>query len=154
MDKKYVTWDEIQTAIENYDIIGKYGDVDVVVSIGAGGMIPGVIISKILDKPVVNIGIKTYNTNTSEQTFTVTMYQKFDFKKSLHKKVLIVDDINDTGFTLASINNHLMSGFHTEEDVKYFTVFSKPKSYFRCDSAIEVSNETWLVFPWEVKYER
>ena len=152
MDKKYVTWDEIQTAIKNYDIVGKYGDVDIVVSIGSGGMIPGVIISKILGKPVVNMGVSTYG-HEYNQTFTVKMYQKFDFKKSLHKKVLIVDDINDTGYTLTCINNHLMSGFHTEEDVKFFTVFSKPKSYFRCDSAIEVSNETWLVFPWEVNNE-
>jgi hypoxanthine phosphoribosyltransferase len=151
MEKKYVSWDEIQKLINQYDVKGKYGEVDLVVSVGSGGMVPGLIIAKLLDKPVVNIGLKTYNVNLNEQTYVAQWYQKFDFKKSKHKKLLIVDDINDTGFTLATINSYLMSGFYTEEDVQYFTVFSKSKSYFRCDSAVEVPDDTWLVFPWEVQ---
>lgn len=153
MVKKFITWDEIHNYIKQSDVVKNNQDVDLVVAVGSGGMIPGVIIAKLLDKPVINIGLKTYNVNLNEQTYMAQWYQKFDFKKSKHKRLLVVDDINDTGFTLTNINSFLMSGFYTEQDVKYFTVFSKPKSYFRCDSAVEVTDDTWLVFPWEVNHE-
>lgn len=149
--KQFVSWDEIQNLIIQSGVAERNKDVDLVVSVGSGGMVPGVIIAKLIDKPVINIGVKTYNANLNEQTYMAQWYQKFDFKKSKHKKLLVVDDINDTGFTLATINAFLMSGFYTEEDVNYFTVYSKPKSYFRCESALEVSDDTWLVFPWEDK---
>lgn len=153
MVKKFITWDEIHNYIKQSDVVKNNQDVDLVVAVGSGGMVPGVIIAKLLDKPVINVGLKTYNANLNEQTYLAQWYQKFDFKKSKHKKLLVVDDINDTGFTLATINSFLMSGFYTEEDVKYFTVFSKPRSYFRCDSAVEVADDDWLVFPWEVNNE-
>lgn len=149
--KQFVSWDEIQNLIIQSGVAERNKDVDLVVSVGSGGMVPGVIIAKLIDKPVINIGVKTYNANLNEQTYMAQWYQKFDFKKSKHKKLLVVDDINDTGFTLTTINAFLMSGFYTEEDVNYFTVYSKPKSYFRCESALEVSDDTWLVFPWEDK---
>ena len=153
MVKKFITWDEIHNYIKQSDVVTKNQDVDLIVAVGSGGMIPGVIIAKLLNKPVINIGLKTYNANLNEQTYMAQWYQKFDFKKSKHKKLLVVDDINDTGFTLATINSFLMSGFYTEQDVNYFTVFSKPRSYFRCDSAVEIADDTWLVFPWEVNHE-
>lgn len=153
MVKKFITWDEIHNYIKQSNVIKNNREVDLIVAVGSGGMVPGVIIAKLLNKPVINIGIKTYNANLNEQTYLAEWYQKFDFKKSKHRKLLVVDDINDTGFTLATINSFLMSGFYTEEDVSYFTVFSKPKSYFRCDSAVEVSDDDWLVFPWEVDHE-
>lgn len=121
MTDKIISWHDLESLIVNSSIKSKYSNIDLIVSIGSGGMIPGVIISKMLNKPVVNIGVKSYAIDNT-QTFKAEWYQDFKFKKSLHKKILIVDDINDTGYTLHSVNCHLMSQYFTEDDVFYLTL--------------------------------
>ncbi len=150
MSKKYVAWDELHHYISLARLDKEYPEVDLVVSIGSGGMVPGVIISKILNVPVVNIGVKSYSVDNT-QTYKAEWYQKFQFRVSKHKKILVVDDINDTGYTLAAVNNYLMSTYLKETDVEFLTIFSKQRSVFPCRSLQEISNDTWIEFPWEVK---
>ena len=150
MSKKYVAWDELHNYISQANLDKVYPKVDLVVSIGSGGMVPGVIISKILNVPVVNIGVKSYSIDNT-QTYKANFYQKFEFRSSRHKKILVVDDINDTGYTLASVNIYLMSTYLKETDVEYLTIFSKQRTVFPCKSLQQVDNDTWIEFPWEVK---
>ena len=81
MTDKQLSWHEVESLIRNSSIKEKYKDVDLVVSIGSGGMIPGVIISKMISKPVVNIGVKSYAIDNT-QTFKAEWYQDFKFKNS------------------------------------------------------------------------
>ena len=150
MSKKYVAWDELHNYISQANLDKVYPKVDLVVSIGSGGMVPGVIISKILNVPVVNIGVKSYSIDNT-QTYKAHFYQKFEFRSSRHKKILVVDDINDTGYTLASVNIYLMSTYLKETDVEYLTIFSKQRTVFPCKSLQQVDNDTWIEFPWEAK---
>jgi len=150
MSKKYVAWDELHNYISQANLDKVYPKVDLVVSIGSGGMVPGVIISKILNVPVVNIGVKSYSIDNT-QTYKANFYQKFEFRSSRHKKILVVDDINDTGYTLASVNIYLMSTYLKETDVEYLTIFSKQRTVFPCKSLQQVDNDTWIEFPWEAK---
>lgn len=62
----------------------------------------------------------------------------------------MVDDINDTGHTLITVNSYLMSLFYTEKHVNFLTVYMKPHTVFSCDYLQEVENDTWVKFPWEV----
>jgi len=148
MDKN-VTWDDITSLIVQSDIKEKYKDIDIIACIGTGGMVPGVIISKILNKPIINLGVKSYAINNT-QTYNAEWYQKFVFRKSKHHNVLVVDDINDSGYTLITVNSYLMSLFYTETHVKFLTVYMKPHTIFNCDYLQEVENDTWIKFPWEV----
>jgi hypoxanthine phosphoribosyltransferase len=149
MTEKIISWCDLESLIVNSSIKDKYNNVDLVVSIGSGGMTPGVIISKMLNKRVVNIGVKSYAIG-DKQTFKAEWYQDFKFKKSLHKKILIVDDINDTGYTFHSVNCHLMSQYFTENDVFFLSMYMKPHTTFTADYLQMVNNDTWLKFPWEV----
>ena len=150
MISKQVSWNDIESLIRNSNIKEKYGDVDLIVCVGSGGMVPGVIISKMINKPVVNIGVKSYAINNT-QTFKAEWYQNFKFKKSQHKKILVVDDINDSGYTLRSVNCYLMSQYFTEKDVSYLTLYMKPRTIFTADYLQSVDDDTWLSFPWEVQ---
>lgn len=150
MISKQVSWHDIESLIRNSNIKEKYGDVDLIVCVGSGGMVPGVIISKMINKPVVNIGVKSYAINNT-QTFKAEWYQNFKFKKSQHKKILVVDDINDSGYTLHSVNCYLMSQYFTEKDVLYLTLYMKPRTIFTADYLQSVDDDTWLSFPWEVQ---
>jgi energy-coupling factor transport system ATP-binding protein len=63
--------------------------------------------------------------------------------------VLVVDELVDTGKTLASIMGQLRSAFPTERFVTC-TMLTKPRSIIKPDIyAEEVSDDTWVVFDYE-----
>jgi len=60
------------------------------------------------------------------------------------KKVLIVDDLVDTGAT-ARVVRDMLPGAH------FATVYAKPKGRDMVDTFItEVSQDTWIFFPWDL----
>ena len=59
-------------------------------------------------------------------------------------KVLIVDDLVDTGAT-ARVVREMLPGAH------FATVCAKPKGREMVDTFItEVSQDTWIFFPWDL----
>ena len=68
------------------------------------------------------------------------------------KRVVIIDDINDTGTTLKGIHDIVVMEGMTD-NVKYVSLFEKLSSEFSVDiSAKELDEEEekqWIVFPYE-----
>jgi hypoxanthine phosphoribosyltransferase len=64
------------------------------------------------------------------------------------KKVLVVDEIADTGRSLKLVKRHLTEEGATE--VKIATVYCKPWSILKPDYC-EKETRCWVVFPWEIK---
>ena len=59
-------------------------------------------------------------------------------------KILIVDDLVDTGST-ARVVREMLPGAH------FATVYAKPKGRELVDTFItEVSQDTWIFFPWDL----
>jgi hypothetical protein len=64
------------------------------------------------------------------------------------KKVLVVDEIADTGKSLKLVKEHIMN--QGAEEVKIATVYYKPWSIIKPDY-YEKETSRWVVFPWEIK---
>jgi len=64
------------------------------------------------------------------------------------KKVLVVDDVADTGESLRLVRAHL--GEQGATEVKIATIYYKPWSVIIPDY-YEKETSTWIVFPWERK---
>ena len=62
------------------------------------------------------------------------------------KKVLIIDDVADTGRTLKAVVEHIKQC--GAKEVRVATLHLKPRSIFTPDFYIEVTND-WIVYPWE-----
>lgn len=62
------------------------------------------------------------------------------------KKVLVVDDVSDTGATLKAIVDHLRSIGASE--VKVATIHYKPWSEVAPDYFVEKTTK-WIIYPWE-----
>ena len=59
-------------------------------------------------------------------------------------KVLVVDDLVDTGSTVKLVREML-------PDAHYATVYAKPQGRPVVDTFItEVSQDTWIYFPWDM----
>ena len=120
---------------------------DVIVGISRGGWPPARIMSDLLENPeLANVKAEFYlgvAKTKSEPVITQPV------SVPVHgKKVLIVDDVADTGKSLRLVRLHLREQGAT--DVKIATIYYKPWSVVTPDW-YERKTSHWVIFPWERK---
>tara|TARA_B100001564_G_C20615467_1_gene659659 strand:+ start:1029 stop:1478 length:450 start_codon:yes stop_codon:yes gene_type:complete len=134
--KKYIIWEDIDKQVSNLasQINSNTGiEVDYVVGIPRGGLILAVMLSH-------KLGIKHMTVDHLEKLEEDIMMPNFDINK---RKILIVDDISDSGQTLKT---YKQQGHTTATlDVRNTTI-TKPDFY--CNW---LENTDWIVYPWERK---
>ena len=120
MEKIYLSWDEIEDAIESLahqikQSGKKIGSMD---GLARGGLIPAVMLSH-------KLGIPFMNENNNDEGY-----------------ILIVDDICDTGETLEYYDIHdyiLTATIHHKQ-----TAIIEPNFYYSL-----APQDKWIVYPWE-----
>jgi hypoxanthine phosphoribosyltransferase len=107
---------------------------EVVIGFARGGLIPANFISQWY-------GIPMYCLNKDEE---------YNFEFLQHKKILVIDDINDTGNTLYNFNVN----YKKDLKFKYAALIENSTSMFQTDYAGLFINKNedphWIVFPWEI----
>lgn len=123
-------------------------DYDFIVGVGRGGLIPATMLAYKLKKTVRAVGIKTYD--NMSQTGDYILYQDIDIPKDASdKKILVVDDICDTGNTF-KILKELYRDKYKDINVEFASLFTKDKSSHLVDYyGLSVADSIWLDFPWE-----
>lgn len=116
-----------------------------VIGIARGGLVPATIISYVLDIPLVTCSVSSYDDTIKGE---LTIQDDLNISKfTKDSKVLIVDDICDTGDTIHWITNKL-----TTSNIKHETacIFTKKKHVEKLKFyGSVVSEDKWIVFPWE-----
>lgn len=143
------TWDEIYELLLNLaDKIKQSGfEPDVIVGVSRGGWPPARIISDLLENPkLANVTAEFY-VGVAETKGEPTITQPVSAPVK-DKKVLIVDDVADTGKSLRLVRSHLEEKGATE--VRIITIYHKPWSVLGPDY-YERETSSWIVFPWERK---
>jgi xanthine phosphoribosyltransferase len=142
-----VTWDQFHrdSRALAWRLNGE-GPFEAVVAIARGGLVPAAIVARELNiRRVESVAIKSYD-HQSQGNITILkpMSQEIlDIAKN-GGKVLIVDDLVDTGAT-ARVVRDMLPGAH------FATVYAKPKGRDMVDTFItEVSQDTWIFFPWDL----
>ena len=114
-----------------------------VIAITRGGMAPAMIVARELDiRTIDTISIKSYNHQTQEDA---RILKHPDMQLiGAGEGVLIVDDLVDTGRTLAIVRARIPRA-HVA------TVYAKPMGRPEVDTYVtEVSQDTWIFFPWDL----
>lgn len=144
----HVSWDQIHRdsralALNLKKLIMEKGKFDTIVAITRGGMIPAMIIARELDIRLIDtICIKSYDHQETLEPQIIKLTNKKLSK--LGKKVLIIDDLVDSGRTLKIVKSFYPNAF-------YATVYAKPEGKKFVDTFInEVSQKTWIFFPWDM----
>ena len=146
---EFATWDQIYSMLLNLaDRIRKSGfDPDIIVGISRGGWAPARILSDLMDNPnLANVRAEFY-LGVAETRGEPSLSQPVSTEVA-GKKVLIVDEIADTGKSLKLVRRHLTEQGAAE--VKIATVYYKPWSILKPDY-YEKETTCWVVFPWEIK---
>ena len=143
------TWDEIYEMLLNLaeKIQKDKFRPDLIVGICRGGWPPARVMSDLLGNPkMANISIEFY-VDVAETKSKPMLTQPVSVPVK-GKKVLIMDDVADTGKTLKVVKEHLFS--RGAEEVKIATIYYKPWSTVIPDY-YEKETRRWVVFPWERK---
>lgn len=121
---------------------------DIVVAIARGGFVPARILCDYLDiSTLTSIQVTHYTAGASRKKCARLAAPLTTDVRGLH--VLIVDDVNDTGETLAVALEHI-SGFQPA-DVRVAVLHTKQVSTFRSDFYVgRVVKWRWLIYPWAV----
>ncbi|MCD6457635.1 MAG: phosphoribosyltransferase [Thermoproteales archaeon] len=141
-----LSWDEFYWDI--FDLgkkIKKSYQADILIAVARGGWVVGRIISDLLEiDRVASIGVKFYKgINSRNERPVITQPLSIDVK---NQKVLIVDDIADTGETVKIVREYVLKG--EPKDVKIAVVYLKPWCQVKVDFFIKETDK-WVVFPYE-----
>lgn len=128
-EKEYLDWKSVyETCMDLAMYIRGQYDPDMVVGIENGGLIPASIVAYALKKKVTSIHPQAKGWSNEG-------------------RILIVDDICDTGETFSNLWSealHHKPGF----EVRLACLFCKPWSNIR-PHYFTIWTEKWIVFPWE-----
>jgi len=120
---------------------------DVIVGVSRGGWLPARIMSDLLENPeIANVKAEFY-LGVAETKGEPVITQPVSVSVK-NKRVLVVDDVADTGKSLALVKEHLNEQGATE--VKIATIYYKPWSIVTPDW-FERKTSDWIIFPWERK---
>lgn len=120
---------------------------DIIVGVARGGWLPARIMSDLLDNPeMANVKAEFY-LGVAETKRAPIITQPVSVPVQ-NKKVLIVDDVADTGKSLALVREHLKEQGAAE--VRIATIYYKPWSIVNPEW-FERKTSRWVVFPWERK---
>jgi len=143
------SWDQIYgLLLKLAEAVRKSGfEPDVIVGVSRGGWIPARIMSDLLETPkLANVTAEFYvGVAETKHEPTITQLVSVSVKD---KKVLVVDDVADTGESLKLVNSHLKNQGASE--IKIATIYYKPWS-ITVPHYYEKETRCWIVFPWEQK---
>ncbi len=139
-----------QKAIKKF--LGNFGQIDAmsyhcIIGIAKGGIIPATYLSYWLNLPLYTINSVSY---VNKQKFPpVVFVPKHIQAFILRKKIILIDDLIDTGDTILQAVKRLRSGGPSEINV--VTVFRKKSSPIVGKSIITLKDK-WVEFPYEKTY--
>lgn len=120
---------------------------DIIVGVSRGGWPPARVLSDLLNNPnLANVKAEFY-LGVAETKGEPALTQPVSMVVA-GKKVLVVDEVADTGRSLKLVKEHLME--KGAKEVKIVTPYYKPWSIIAPDY-YEKETRRWIVFPWEMK---
>ncbi|WP_202319999.1 phosphoribosyltransferase [Archaeoglobus neptunius] len=146
------TWEDIHRLCRKLsEEIRKSGfEPDVVVAIARGGWVPARIVCDYLDiKELYSVMTEHWGVATRTGEARIVQPLNVDIRG---KKVLIVDDVADTGDTINIVSKHVRE--YSPAELKVAVVdYKKTSKYVPDFYAAKMEGWKWIVYPWSMKEE-
>jgi hypoxanthine phosphoribosyltransferase len=165
MKKVFYSWTDVEHMVNSINNLMFQSDwkPDYIVGLTRGGLTPAVIMSNVTGIPMYTLDVRFRDVLSDYEIFGRESNKKMALQALDGKKILIVDDINDTGRTLNWIRKDWEETTDTNmkywdkiwgESVRVAALVDNAGSEFDCVdyTAVEVDkrdNPAWFVFPWE-----
>jgi len=148
MEFEVVSWEHFyQLTLELVDKVLRSGyRPDVIIGISRGGLVPLRIFSDEFENVEIGVIRVVFYEDVEKTKSEPKITQDVNVDVS-GRKVLIVDDVADTGRSLEVVRKHIQD--KGASSVRIATVYYKPWSILKPDYYVK-KTEKWIIFPHEV----
>ncbi len=148
MQCELITWSEVQRLCQRLAVMIKASgyEVDIVIAIGRGGYVPARLVCDYLDiMALTSIRIEHYLSGSTKQKKANIHYPlSADIK---NQRVLLIDDVNDSGDTLELAVSHLQT--FKPREIRTAVMHHKIVTNFAVDYYARKNTKwRWLIYPW------
>ena len=157
MKMEMISWEDYYGLIQKValEVEEKYSNYRIL-AISRGGLIPATIISHRINQIIDVLRVFSYNNERRQQDVQIVPFVGWD--GDVPTKILIVDDLIDSGNTLFNVYKYIV-GKITNADmnlhdvsIKSVVLIDKCESIITPDfSAMQTDESTWITFPYEMR---
>jgi len=149
----YVSYDEYNNLVEKLAIkVHQSGwGFDTILCLARGGMRPGDVLSRIFDKPLAIMSTSSYRAEagTVQGHLDIAHYITTP-QGEIAGKVLLVDDLADSGHTLHAVVELLKNKYKAITELRSAVLWTKGLSTFTPDYSVEfLPTNPWIHQPFE-----
>jgi hypoxanthine phosphoribosyltransferase len=149
----WVSWDDYHRLIERLALkVHESGwKFDQILCLARGGMRVGDVLSRIFDVPLGILATSSYREAAGTQQGALDIAQFITITKgTLSGKVLMVDDMVDTGNTFEKVHQHLLRQFVDIAEIRTAVLWFKGHSRVRPDYFVDhLPTNPWIHQPFE-----
>jgi len=149
----YVSYDEYHNLIEKLAIKVFQSDweFDVILCLARGGMRPGDILSRVFDKPLAIMSTSSYRAEAGTEQGDLDIARYITTPKGeIAGRVLLVDDLADSGKTLQAVVAQLRNNYAPITELRSAVIWTKALSVFSPDYSVEfLPTNPWIHQPFE-----
>lgn len=156
MTKLYVTYEDVHRHCARLatDIAADGWEPEVIVAIASGGFIPARILKTYLKKNIYVVGLQRYDDDHAVRSVPLKIQWIDEVERKLSgKRVLLVDEVDDTRVTLAFCLNELFR--HQPAEIRVAVLHQKRKAkeaVFPEGVTVyqaEELDDVWIKYPWD-----
>lgn len=148
----YVSWDEYHLLIERLalKVHASGWAFDQILCLARGGMRPGDVLSRVFDKPLAIMSTSSYRAEAGTIQGRLDMAKYITLPKGeLAGRVLLVDDLSDSGVTLRAVVDRLRRMADITE-LRSAVIWTKGASSYTPDYYVELlPTSPWIHQPFE-----
>ena len=149
----WVNWDEYHQLIERLclQIFESDWKFDSILCLARGGLRVGDVVSRIFDLPLAILATSSYREagGTKQGDLDIARYITMT-SGTFGGKVLLVDDLVDSGLTLQRVGEHLRREFPAITEVRSSVIWYKACSKVKPDYFVEhLATNPWIHQPFE-----
>ena len=149
----YVSYDEYHGLIEKLAVkIHQSGwEFDTILCLARGGLRPGDILSRIFDKPLAIMSTSSYcaEAGTVQGHLDIGRFIATP-KGDISGRVLLVDDLADSGATLKAVIAMLKTNYAPISELRSAVIWTKGVSTFEPDYSVDyLGTNPWIHQPFE-----
>ena len=149
----WVSWDQYHRLIENLAIaIADSGWVfDQIVCVARGGLRVGDVLSRLYRLPLAVLSASSYRDNSGREQGQLDIAPEISMVSGQPSgRILLVDDMVDTGLTFAQVHSHLHTKYPAIKEIRTAVIWWKAHSVVRPDYAAQfLEGSPWIHQPFE-----
>ena len=149
----YVSYDEYHNLIEKLalKVFQSGWQFDTILCLARGGMRPGDILSRVFNKPLAIMSTSSYRADAGTVQGHLDIARFITTPKGeIAGRVLLVDDLADTGHTLKAVFEMLKSNYAPITELRSAVIWTKGVSTFVPDYSVEfLPTNPWIDQPFE-----